>query len=1148
MTSNGIRQQFIEFFADKGHTFVPSSPVVPYDDPTLLFTNAGMNQFKDVFLGTGRRDYTRAVNTQKCIRAGGKHNDLDDVGHDTYHHTFFEMLGNWSFGDYFKAEAIEWAWELLVDRWGLDGERLHASYFEGDAAEGLEPDAEARDLWLKILPSEQVHAGGKKDNFWEMGDTGPCGPCSEIHIDLTPDKSGRRLVNAGDPRVIEIWNLVFIQFNRDACGKLTPLPAKHVDTGMGFERVTALLQGKSSNYDTDIFTPIFDAIREVTGAPPYSGLLESDLEQSRDREGAESQSRDRKGAGLSADVSSGVKAAYRDQVMIDVAYRVIADHLRCLTFAITDGCLPDREGRGYVLRRILRRAVRYGRQYLDVHEPFLHSLVPVVVNTMCEAFPELRAAHGGSNSTHVAAILREEEQSFGRTIDRGLTMFIQGASPLIDIQHSILAEGEPVRQRLEEFVQIGEDVHAVLKKAATSQQVLSNPLLQQLRSQLKPMQELGERLQKQLEPIQQLGERLRKQLEPMQELGERLRKQLEPMQRLGERLRKQLEPMHKLTEQLRQEVKPLQESWVELQDQLNPTIRLGDELREKIEHLRLRIDGQTAFRLYDTYGFPIDLTEQMAAELGMDVDVAEYERLMGEARERARTGKLSQTAALFTNPDVQDAVLRGGGKTEFIGYDHTECMTTIDVILTGENPGVEPLMMREGEVGILVLLQTPFYAERGGQVGDVGTIEWDNGVFEVTDSQAVHETTVHYGRCVKGYFGVYDAHLAKVALEMNRDPNAHLMPVTARVDVVQRLLTMKNHTSTHIMNWALRGVLGLRVQQKGSLVDPEKTRFDFSHPRPVTPQEIKQIEDKANAVIRADYKVYVEHVPKQEAEGIKTARRVFGETYPKEVRVVSVGAPINEMVKRPDDPKWMGYAVELCGGTHLKRTGEAELFRIIEETAVAKGIRRITAVTGERAKKCDQSAKALLDEYEEVSKLSDEQLAERLPEFTRRANEADIPYLVRLELREKLVVLRDRVKNYAKRQAHASATDVRAAAAKLLAEAATVGASKVIVGEMPQAEPEQIREAIDYLRSEAGSAGICLGCVTAEKVLLFGSLTDDLVDKGLKAGDLIKEVAPIVGGGGGGKPQLAQAGGKHPAGLPQALEKARNWLTLRLQP
>ncbi|MCH8968873.1 MAG: hypothetical protein IIA66_07130, partial [Planctomycetes bacterium] len=587
MTSSEIRQQFIDFFKEKGHTFVPSSLVVPYDDPTLLFTNAGMNQFKDVFLGTGKREYTRAANTQKCIRAGGKHNDLDDVGHDTYHHTFFEMLGNWSFGDYFKKEAIEWAWELLVDRWGLEPDRLHATYFEGNAAEGLEPDDEARELWLKILPPERVHPGKKKDNFWEMGDTGPCGPCSEIHVDLTPDKSGASLVNAGDARVMEIWNLVFIQFNAswlpggqeameefekvrppkdpqhdpnearrrvrlerygtDERGiflaqhrKLEALPAKHVDTGMGLERITALLQGKNSNYDTDIFTQIFDAIQKVTGVEKYAGLLESDLP-----------------AGVSPTGAC-------DAVMRDVAYRVIADHLRCLVFAITDGGTLSNEGRGYLLRRILRRAVRYGRQYFNMHEPFIHKLVPAVIDTMSHAFPELSGQGAAgfsprdpsqSNAEEVAEIIRDEEGSFGLTYERGVRLFDSAA------RNSIITT------IIDPNLPLGPSAIVGSLDPCTGEPV-----------------DYGE------------GDCV---LAAAPETG-RPEAIVIPAGPKGQR-----------------------------------------EVIEKHCKRAPIICGEDAFMLHDTYGFPIDLTELMAEERGLKVDRDEYERLMEQAREQTRASALT---------------------------------------------------------------------------------------------------------------------------------------------------------------------------------------------------------------------------------------------------------------------------------------------------------------------------------------------------------------------------------------------------------------------------------------------------------------------------------------------------------------------------
>ncbi|HUN82463.1 MAG TPA: alanine--tRNA ligase, partial [Phycisphaerae bacterium] len=644
-----IRRQFIEYFVQKhAHAFVPSNPCVPLDDPTLMFTNAGMNQFKPIFLGSERPTHARVANTQKCIRAGGKHNDLDDVGHDTYHHTFFEMLGNWSFGDYFKKEAIAWAWDLLTNVWGVDKTRLHATYFQGDPAEGLEPDSEAAELWrtqTDINPAH-IHPGNKKDNFWEMGDTGPCGPCSEIHIDLTPDKSGIKLVNAGDARVMEIWNLVFIQYNRGADGKLSPLPAKHVDTGMGFERITSILQGKKSNYDTDVFTPIFAAIQRVTGASAYTGRLE---EASRDN-----QSRDRKGAPSDA------------QIMVDVTYRVIADHLRCLTFAITDGAMPSNEGRGYVLRRILRRAVRYGRQYLGTREPFICKLVPSVVEAMGEAFPELR-----KHPERVADTIRDEEQSFIKTLDRGIALFEEAATYAAERHHG-------------------------------------------------------------------------------------------------------------------------------------------------------RISGEDAFKLHDTYGFPIDLTELMAEERGMTVNIGEYERLMEDAREKARGAEKSYDAEL---QHLKERAHRAAEESKKDATkDEAKYATDLvceSMIVSGAwqtNAG-DGNTAKSGQQLVLVLDSTCMYSEQGGQVGDVGFIRTDTGTVQITSVERRGQTVLHVGTVVEGE--VWPG--AKCRVEVQRE---------------RRIPTMRNHTATHLMNWALREVLGDHVQQKGSLVDPEKTRFDLSHHAAITDDEL----------------------------------------------------------------------------------------------------------------------------------------------------------------------------------------------------------------------------------------------------------------------------------------------------------------------
>jgi alanyl-tRNA synthetase len=956
-TSAQIRRQFIDYFVEKcGHTFVPSSPCVPLDDPTLMFTNAGMNQFKPIFLGQRAPDVdtwsgatpgmpTRAANTQKCIRAGGKHNDLDDVGHDTYHHTFFEMLGNWSFGDYFKKEAIEWAWDLLTRVWGVDPQRLHATYFQGDAAEGLEPDTEARDLWQKILPPERVHPGNKKDNFWEMGDSGPCGPCSEIHIDLTPDRSGGHLVNAGDARVMEIWNLVFIQFNRGGDGKLTPLPAKHVDTGMGFERITSVLQGKRSNYDTDVFTPIFAAIQRVTGAATYTGLLEGD----------------------SPDHAA---------VMKDIAYRVVGDHLRTLTFAITDGATPSNEGRGYVLRRILRRAVRYGRQYLGTHEPFMCKLVPSVVEAMGAAFPELK-----KNPGRVADVIRDEEQSFIKTLDRGITLFNEAADYARTHHHG-------------------------------------------------------------------------------------------------------------------------------------------------------RIAGDDAFKLHDTYGFPIDLTELMAEEQGLTVDIGEYERRMEEARALARgstkTGAFSfgdlpaDIASKLQPTDDSAKYVTSSMEAEATHVLRVEPDQSITLVKNPEG-------LYAGVFGAVVLNRTCFYGEQGGQAGDQGVItagSEEEDWFLVQNTIRVGNTVLHVGEMKRGAFGIGE-------------------PVTIRVGK-QRVPTMKNHTATHVLNWALRDVLGDHVQQKGSLVDPDKTRFDFSHPSQLTEEQINRIEEMVNAQIEEDLEVFTAEVEQKKALEINTLRAVFGEKYPERVRVVSVGVEVPQLIEDPKNDEWMKYSVEFCGGTHVKRTSEIERFRLIEESAVAKGIRRVTGITGEKAAAAEAAAESLEAQIDKALRLDDSALPHAVSELTTALNAAEIPVLDKSRLRGRLAELQERAKKAVKQQAKAGAADIMGRADAVLAEATKVSGVSIICADMGSAGIDQLRAACDSLRARAGSAAILLAAENEGKVVLLAAMTSDVVNRGLKAGDLIKEIAPIVGGKGGGKPDLAQGGGSDSSSVDKAVEAARDWIQTRI--
>jgi len=994
-SANEIRDQYIGFFETKGHTFVPSTPVVPTDDPTLMFTNAGMNQFKDVFLGIGSRPYCRATNTQKCIRAGGKHNDLDDVGHDTYHHTFFEMLGNWSFGDYFKKEAIAWAWELLTEVWGIDKRRLHATYFEGDAKDGLEPDDEARQLWASVtdIDPAHIHPGNKKDNFWEMGDTGPCGPCSEIHIDMTPDLRGGELINAGDARVMEIWNLVFIQYNRAVDGKLSPLPARHVDTGMGFERICAVLDGMAadklgeiSNYDTDVFAPIFAGIARVTGAAPYTGLLEDGNETNPDR----------------------------TAVMRDVAYRVVADHVRCLTFALTDGAVPGNEGRGYVLRRILRRAVRYGRQYLDAHEPFLCKLVPVVVEAMSSAFPELN-----SKPDRVAELVREEEESFIRTLDRGIALFEEAA---------VRASGRFYDQN--EGTDLGRQINEYVRT--------------------KDRQQPG-----------------------------------------------------------------------------NLSIfRTGLIDWRSFPGLdRPSISGPDAFKLHDTYGFPIDLTEIMAREHGMTVDIDSYEQLMEEARQRARAGGKADVSFDLDIPGELPT-------TDDSGKYATLSQQVAIVGWVQQGTFVTEGTLQESDrttVG-LVLDRTCAYAEQGGQVGDAARITTETGEFSVETTKRAKDCVLHLGSVSRGQVAV--GQQATITIDSHRRQ------------------TMCNHTATHLLNWALREVLeaggGGKVDQKGSLVDPDRTRFDFSHNKPLTAEEIERVEALCNEQIRADRPVYAKEVPQAEARQINSLRAVFGEKYPDMVRVVSAGGDIDAMLNDPQNPEWMHYPVEFCGGTHVQRTSQIGAFALTAEEAVAKGIRRVVGITGERAERAIAAGKELLERAEAIKAGPADEVAEGLAELQKKLADAEIPVRDRVALRYVIAELQQRVKQQSKQQAAASAGALRSVRQALLDEAERVGGTAVVVGALPEVPVEQVREAADWLRAKAGSAAVCLATATDGKVTLVVAMTADLVKKGLKAGELVKEIAPAVDGRGGGKPDLAQAGGKNPAGISTAMTAATTWIKSRL--
>ena len=885
LSSKQIRSGFIDFFKDRKHQFVPSSPIVPVNDDTLLFANAGMNQFKDIFLGAGSREYTRAVNSQKCIRAGGKHNDLEDVGTDTYHHTFFEMLGNWSFGDYFKAEAIEWAWQLLTKTWKIDPQRLHATYFGGDKHDNLSADNEARDLWRRFLPDERVHSGNRKDNFWEMGDTGPCGPCSEIHYDGTPDKSGAKSVNAGSPDVIEIWNLVFIQFNRDENGKLTPLPAKHVDTGMGLERITRILQGKSSNYDTDLFMPIIDAIGKITGKK-YTAGLEKET---------------------------------------DIAFRVIADHLRTLVFAITDGGIPSNEGRGYVLRRILRRAARFGRT-LGMHEPFIHKLVDVVIDEMSSAFEEIK-----QRAELVRTVIKSEEESFGRTLDRGLEIFHDAA--------------DRVRRN-------GTDT----------------------------------------------------------------------------------------------------------------------------------ISGEDAFGLYDTYGFPLDLTQLMARERNLRVDTAGFDKLMEEQRQRARASQ--KTASLMTVlADVELPVTEDLHK-----YTSDNCCGRIVGFIDKDGFKNQGQIRAGTETGI-ILDKTCFYAEAGGQVGDCGTIELKSGKFIVENTSRIAGCVIHRGKVVDGTFSVGDD--VKTIVSRDRDS------------------IRKNHTATHLLQWALQQVIGKSVAQQGSLVCSDYLRFDFTCPKALTDEQIQKVEKLVREKIAEDLPVTCAVMPKEQAQKLD-AMALFGEKYGDDVRVVAIGAD-------DDADLSAAFSREFCGGTHVKRIGIIGSFKIIREESVSAGVRRITALTGNGLTEYLEKRGGIVDELSAILKVSAEELVDKV---------------------NKLLNENKKLTKELKSASKQAGSDAMTEAKSLLEKCKKIGDASVIVGRLSTNSVEQAREAVDMLKKKAKSAAIVFGFAEENKVTLLAAVTDDLIQKGLKAGDIVSQIAPIVGGGGGGRPQMAQAGGKMPEKLDDALAKA----------
>lgn len=865
LTAKEIRKSFTDFFASKEHVIVPSAPMVVKNDPTLMFTNAGMNQFKDIFLGNTPRKYPRVADSQKCLRVSGKHNDLEEVGLDTYHHTMFEMLGNWSFGDYFKEEAITWAWEYLVDVLKIDPNRLYATVFEGSDEDGLSRDDEAATFWAKFLPKDRIIDGSKKDNFWEMGDTGPCGPCSEIHIDLRDDDErakvpGVELVNKDHPQVIEIWNNVFMQFNRKADGSLEALPAKHVDTGMGFERLCMAIQGKKSNYDTDVFQPIIKEIGRICGC------------------------------------------AYGDSAEGDIAMRVVADHIRTIAFSITDGQLPSNAKAGYVIRRILRRAVRYGYTFLNQRNAFMYKLIPALIDSMGDAYPELEA-----QKTLVEKVIKEEEESFLRTLETGIR--------LLD--------------------KIMEDTKAAGKS---------------------------------------------------------------------------------------------------------------------------EISGKDGFTLYDTFGFPLDLTELILRENNLTLNIAEFDAAMAAQKERARNAAAVETG---------DWVVLKEGEPQFIGYDFLE--SDVEILR------YRKVKQKNQELYQVVLDKSPFYAEMGGQMGDSGYLEANGVRYEILDTKKENNLSIHLMKSLPG------------------DVSSTFYAV---VDKDKRIQTACNHTATHILDYALRSVLGPHVEQKGSMVSSMVLRFDFSHFQKVTDDELREVERLANAMVRKNIPLTeYREIPIEEAKSMG-AMALFGEKYGDTVRVIQYGP-----------------SMELCGGTHVQATGEIGSIRILSESSVAAGIRRIEAVSAAKADEILYMKEDLLKDMKNFFNNTP-----NLLQSVKKTIEENVDLKKQVEqyYQEKIISMRD----------------------LLISQAKTVNGVKLIVikGEF---SADMVKSVAFQIKNVTTESLAVLGATYSQdkKPSLTVLLSDDLVAKGMNATQIVRDAAKEIQGGGGGQPFFAQAGGKNYDGLNVALDK-----------
>lgn len=980
MTVNEIRQTFLDFFESKQHKIVSSAPIVNQNDPTLMFMNSGMAQFKDYFLGNETPSATRIADTQKCLRVSGKHNDLEDVGRDSYHQTMFEMLGNWSFGDYFKEEAIAWAWELLTEVYKMDKDRLYVTIFEGDEEDGVEADEEAFNLWLKWVPKDRIIRAGKKDNFWEMGAQGPCGPCSEIHIDIRSDEErakidGKSLVNEDHPLVIEIWNLVFMQFNRMADGSLVPLANKCIDTGMGLERLCMALQGETSNYDTGVFSPLVKLIEKESGIK-YTGSYEKNAHE-------------------------------------DIAMRVIADHVRAVALVIADGCQPDNTGAGYVVRRVLRRAVRYYYSFLDVKEPFIYKLIPTLATSFADVFPEVKAQEKMLMNT-----IKGEEVSFLRTLERGLKRFDQNTEAIFINSIANVLRKKDLGTVVESYTSktLGTTIDLVLLLTDT---------------------EVGFELK-------YYDKNIANEAALVEVTKTRFKKVNMPMFYVSNT---------GVVEQLQEEFKD-REDVVVLKYLLQDHFKKGG---------KIEVSGEFAFEMFDTFGFPFDLTRLLAEEKGWTVDEEGFEAELAAQRKRSQKDAekdVSDWQEILEDPSV-----------DFVGYNEHK--------VTAKVVKYRKVVAKDKEQYQIVLNKTPFYAEAGGQVGDTGILWFGAEKIPVIDTKKENNLIVHW---VKNL------------------PKNIEQEVFAEINSSKRALTEKNHSVAHLAHAALRQVLGAHVQQKGSFVSPDKMRFDFSHSSKMTEAEMREVEDIVNAKIRANIPLREQqNVPIDEARE-SGAMMLFGEKYGESVRIITFGED---------------FSKELCGGCHVGATGEIGLFKLVGETSIASGIRRIEALTG---------AAALAYVQEELQQLTVLRGLLKNPK----------------DLNKALQDLLDSNKKLNKELEKMAILEAQLAKDQLKKSVVKIGALHFLGTTSTITSKDGIKQLSNGLSQEFENLVLVLGGTNNGKALLTVAMDKKVVDNyGLNAGNIIKAVSKEIQGGGGGQPVFATAGGKNPEGLDKAIALAK---------